>query len=219
MTDALDLTSAAHSLGSMIREWMTGPSPLSGSGLENVIQLRLKRLLDAREEKAEPAALAEIRDVALQWQNRSDLPDLRFAGATIMALLSPEGAKDNIPEMATAAAVRDVRQARDADPVPATSDPHDERIGEPWDDPAPATDDGMAARMATAFLSWPIPRDFAPDGGISFEPTYSGVGGVRVPRQPVGTNLFTYSQALAMARYMLAAARSAGITAQGGTDV
>lgn len=35
----------AESLGGMVRDWMTGPNPLGGDGLDNVIESRLRREL------------------------------------------------------------------------------------------------------------------------------------------------------------------------------
>jgi hypothetical protein len=46
--------------------------------------------------------------------------------------------------------------------------------------------------MVDRFLSWKLPEDFAPDGGVCFE----GGG-------PIGTNLFTATQAEAMIRHLL----------------
>ncbi len=55
------------------------------------------------------------------------------------------------------------------------------------------TDDQIKA-MVKQFLSWQLPADFSPDGGISFTPALGA---------PVGTNLFTATQADAMVRHML----------------
>lgn len=52
----------------------------------------------------------------------------------------------------------------------------------------------MIDRMVERFLSWPLPKDFAPDCGITFE---------RGSSAPVGTNLFTAPQARAMVAHML----------------
>ena len=56
--------------------------------------------------------------------------------------------------------------------------------------------------MVERFLSWRLPADFAPDGGISFEPTYR-FNATEIRREPIGTNLLTYTQAEAMVRHML----------------
>lgn len=61
-------------------------------------------------------------------------------------------------------------------------------------------------KMVDRFLGWPLPKDFAPDCGISFKresdhehPVYG-----RTVFEPVGTNLFTADQAKAMFEYVLA---------------
>lgn len=45
----------AASLGVLLRDWLTGPKPLEGDGLEHVIKLRIHRLLTE-------AALASLRE-------------------------------------------------------------------------------------------------------------------------------------------------------------
>lgn len=50
--------------------------------------------------------------------------------------------------------------------------------------------------MVDRFLGWKLPEDFAPDCGIAY--TKSGP-----EYAPVGTNLFTATQAEAMVRHML----------------
>lgn len=49
------------------------------------------------------------------------------------------------------------------------------------------------------FLSWCLPQDFAPDGGVSFKPPTDSVS------WPTGTNLLTATQAREMLRRVLAA--------------
>jgi len=49
--------------------------------------------------------------------------------------------------------------------------------------------------MVNRFLSWKLPDDFAPDAGITFEPSRDW---------PIGTNLFTAQQARAMLEHVLA---------------
>lgn len=67
--------------------------------------------------------------------------------------------------------------------------------------PAERVPDVLA--MVNRFLGWSLPKDFAPDGGISFNPLPAR----HMPHcWPVGTNLFTAAQATAMVEYMLAAA-------------
>ena len=57
--------------------------------------------------------------------------------------------------------------------------------------------------MVEQFLRWKLPEPWRPDGGISFQPTYQGVGGTTMKREPIGTNLFDYTQAKAMVLHML----------------
>lgn len=64
--------------------------------------------------------------------------------------------------------------------------------------PLPALIPGIATdRMVDLFLSWRLPSDFRPDGGISFtsRPAHES--------WPTGTNLFTSSQARKMIEYLL----------------
>lgn len=57
--------------------------------------------------------------------------------------------------------------------------------------------------MVDRFLSWELPENFSPDGGVSFQ----RIGNEGTPheyiRQPVGTNLLDATQANAMIRYMI----------------
>jgi glutaredoxin len=62
--------------------------------------------------------------------------------------------------------------------------------------------------MTNRFLGWRLPEDFRPDDGISFEPEFNkewnaSQGKPPQRRTPTGTNLFSYTQAEAMVRYML----------------
>lgn len=65
--------------------------------------------------------------------------------------------------------------------------------------------EGQIRHMVDRFLMWKLPADFSPDNGISFDPvaSYFGAPEKRQKREPVGTNLLTYTQAEAMVRYML----------------
>jgi len=53
-------------------------------------------------------------------------------------------------------------------------------------------------KMVDNFLSWKLPSDFSPDGGISYEP-YT----IAPKWRPMGTNLFNAGQAKAMIEAML----------------
>jgi hypothetical protein len=63
--------------------------------------------------------------------------------------------------------------------------------------------------MIARFLSWKLPKDFSPDGGISFQREYRGVDGKTYPHEPVGTNLLDYTQAKAMLEHVLGQERAA----------
>jgi hypothetical protein len=54
-------------------------------------------------------------------------------------------------------------------------------------------------KMVNRFLSWKLPSDFYPDGGISLTRTFSPDD----PFRPLGTNLFNAGQAKEMIEYML----------------
>lgn len=62
--------------------------------------------------------------------------------------------------------------------------------------------------MAERFLGWKLPKDFCPDGGISFEPEFNKEWMARegkppMRHEPIGTNLFDYTQAIEMVRHMV----------------
>ena len=57
--------------------------------------------------------------------------------------------------------------------------------------------------MLNRFLSWELPKDFNPDGGISYERNYKGADGNEITRVSYGTNLLTFAQAKNMLDYML----------------
>lgn len=68
--------------------------------------------------------------------------------------------------------------------------------------------DEQIKRMVSRFLAWKLPANFNPDGGISFERDYNVAfnaanGQPPSVHEPVGTNLFTATQAEAMIRHML----------------
>ncbi len=54
-------------------------------------------------------------------------------------------------------------------------------------------------KLVTRFLSWKLPKDFNPDGGVKFYGTYEYTS----PYWPVGTNLFTAIQAREMLIHVL----------------
>jgi hypothetical protein len=57
--------------------------------------------------------------------------------------------------------------------------------------------------MVSRFLSWRLPDNFSPDGGVSFEPNFMRYGGITARHEPTGTNLFDGQQATAMVRHMV----------------
>ena len=63
--------------------------------------------------------------------------------------------------------------------------------------------DEQIKHMVIRFLCWRLPESFNPDGGISFEKTYNENTPWPMTHEPVGTNLFDYTQAEAMVRFML----------------
>ena len=74
----------------------------------------------------------------------------------------------------------------------------------PGAQPAPGVPDDVIEQAVNRFLSWKLPKDFHPDGGMVFIPTKQR--GYDSPHWPVGTNLLTADQAREMLRYVLAAA-------------
>lgn len=63
--------------------------------------------------------------------------------------------------------------------------------------------DKQIKHMAERFLMWKLPEDFHPDAGISFKPTFNDHMDPPMRHNPIGTNLFNYSQAEAMVRHMV----------------
>jgi hypothetical protein len=66
-----------------------------------------------------------------------------------------------------------------------------------------ALTDADIKRMVERFLQWKLPNDFRPDGGITFERVGNATGPFPFRREPTGTNLFNYQQALEMVRHMI----------------
>lgn len=56
--------------------------------------------------------------------------------------------------------------------------------------------------MVNRFLSWKLPDDFRPDGGVTFTPSYAEEP-MRSRHWPIGTNIFSALQAAIMVRHML----------------
>lgn len=66
-----------------------------------------------------------------------------------------------------------------------------------------ALTDEQVKHMADRFLSWRLPENFSPDGGVSFDPIMNKGNQYESRREPTGTNLFDATQAVAMVRHML----------------
>lgn len=63
--------------------------------------------------------------------------------------------------------------------------------------------DEQIKHLVERFLAWPLPNDFTPDCGISFDRGGQYYGPWLVLNKPSGTNLLNASQAEAMVRHML----------------
>lgn len=57
--------------------------------------------------------------------------------------------------------------------------------------------------MVFRFLSWRLPEDFSPDGGISFKAEFNQHTEFPMKHEPVGTNLLDASQARKMIEFMI----------------
>lgn len=62
-------------------------------------------------------------------------------------------------------------------------------------------DKALLDKMVDRFISWPLPRDFGPDCGISFDGRKDDEWN-KNKTWPTGTNLFTAEQARAMLEYV-----------------
>lgn len=67
----------------------------------------------------------------------------------------------------------------------------------------PQSKEDRIKRMVDRFLQWRLPADFNPDGGISYKPFINQSTKQPYEGVPVGTNLFTATQATAMVGFML----------------
>jgi len=72
-------------------------------------------------------------------------------------------------------------------------------------------------QMVNAFLCWKLPQTFNPDCYISFAPKPDFRG--YPPTWPVGTNLFSYTEAKAMVEHMVAALSPAPTVPEGWRDI
>ncbi|GLV28147.1 hypothetical protein TomTYG75_06710 [Sphingobium sp. TomTYG75] len=67
----------------------------------------------------------------------------------------------------------------------------------------PTMTDDQIKHMVNRFLGWKLPDNFNPDGGIGFNPIGNPGQRNEYRNQPTGTNLFDYTQAEAMVRYLV----------------
>lgn len=63
--------------------------------------------------------------------------------------------------------------------------------------------DEQIKHMVDRFLSWKLPEDFSPDGGVSFTRTFNDHLPTPSKYEPSGTNLLSATQADAMVRHMI----------------
>ena len=63
--------------------------------------------------------------------------------------------------------------------------------------------DEQIKHMVNRFLTWRLPDNFNPDGGISFKRHFNEYTDHPMRHKPFGTNLFDYTQAEEMVRYMV----------------
>ncbi len=56
--------------------------------------------------------------------------------------------------------------------------------------------------MVNRFLQWRLPETFQPDGGITFKPMFNENTDHPMKAEPVGTNLFDFTEATEMVRHM-----------------
>ena len=63
--------------------------------------------------------------------------------------------------------------------------------------------DDQIKEAVSRFLRWRLPRNFAPDGGISFKAAFNENTPWPMRHEPTGTNLLNATQAEAMIRHIL----------------
>lgn len=64
--------------------------------------------------------------------------------------------------------------------------------------------DDQIKHMVNRFLSWKLPENFSPDGGISFKREFNENTPYPMKHEPSGTNLLDATQAEEMVRHILA---------------
>lgn len=74
-----------------------------------------------------------------------------------------------------------------------------------------AMTEAQIKHMVDRFLSWKLPENFNPDGGISFKKTFNENTPWPSKHEPSGTNLFNADEATAMVRHMLEGLPATGV--------
>lgn len=80
---------------------------------------------------------------------------------------------------------------------------HEQAMAAPQAETGQSMTDDQIRHMTERFLCWKLPPNFNPDGGIAFEAGGNVGTKHEYRREPVGTNLFDYTQAEAMVRHMV----------------
>lgn len=92
----------ADGIGGMVREWMTGPNPLAGDGLENVIEKRLQRELPARPKLEAVAQLGgapdDLRNLILVALRSKSLVEIQAITAEVISRRDPSLAPAEIED-------------------------------------------------------------------------------------------------------------------------
>lgn len=63
--------------------------------------------------------------------------------------------------------------------------------------------DDQIKHMVDRFLSWRLPANFNPDGGITFKAAFNEHTAHPMRHEPMGTNLLDAAQATEMVRYLV----------------
>ena len=63
--------------------------------------------------------------------------------------------------------------------------------------------EALVEHMVSRFLTWKLPENFNPDGGISFKRFFNQDSALPMRFEPSGTNLLDHSQAKAMVLHMI----------------
>ncbi|MFC3206823.1 hypothetical protein [Aquamicrobium soli] len=134
-----------------------------------------KALMDALTRKAETDGLLSVEDI-------------RSVAESLSAQSAQPQAGEALP--------KDTRRFKTLSTV------DDDVASAPPANPAQVTD-AQIEHMVQRFLSWRLPESFGPDAGIHFERVSNAGTPYEYKHEPVGTNLFDYTEAKAMVQHML----------------